>query len=255
MAGSSLSHSPCGNKESTFFLNPPADAVSTSFSCALKAREIFLQGTAEADDDYMNGLIFFGESTTAHLRAREVLPGGRQTTQVWADDSGTRMLSSQGLSTPIVYPETGEHLTISQACAKKRPRYLVLSFGINGITGFVANKQRYVDNYKRLIQTVQTASPETRIILQTVYPVRTCGGFSVDVDTLNSHIHTLNGWLPEIAEFSANVRVADTASVLRGSDGRLLAEFDAGDGLHLNQKAYQAVLHYLSTHAWQEGEI
>ncbi len=164
------------------------------------------------------------------------------------------MLSSQGLSTPILYPETGEHLTIFEACAKKRPPYLVLSFGINGISKFVEHKELYVNNYQKLIQTIQAASPDTKIILQTVYPVRAATGFSVDTDTLNRYITILNGWLFEIASQNKSVRIADTASVLRDTDGKLLAAYDSGDGLHLNRQAYEAILHYLGTHAWQESE-
>ena len=203
---------------------------------------------------YIDSLVFFGESTTAHLRSREVLSGGKKTNQVWCDDSGTRMLSAQGLSTPILYPETGELLTVSEACAKKRPRYLVLSFGINGITKFIERKESYLTNYQKLIQTVQKASPDTKIILQTVYPVRAANGFSVDTDTLNRYIMTLNSWLFEIAKQHENVKIADTASVLRDTDGKLIAGYDAGDGLHLNKQAYDAILHYLGTHAWQESE-
>lgn len=208
----------------------------------------------QSNQSYLDELVFFGESTTAHLRSREVLSNGKNTTQVWTDASGTRMLSSQGLSTPIVYPETGELLTVGEACAKKRPPYLVLSFGVNGIVGFVQNKERYVSNYHKLIKTVQNSSPDTKIILQTVYPVRQSSGFSVDTDTLNRYIETLNGWLPEIASQYEAVKIADTASVLRDTDGKLNAAYDAGDGLHLNKQAYEAILHYLGTHTWPESE-
>ena len=216
--------------------------------------EFLLSKTTPLDTAYLESLVFFGESTTAHLRSREVLSGGKKTDQVWADDSGTRMLSSQGLSTPILYPETGELLTVGEACAKKQPRYLVLSFGINGIVKFIERKDLYVTNYQKLIQTVRAASPDTKILLQTVYPVRSANGFSVDTDTLNRYIGVLNSWLFEIAANQENVRIADTASVLRDSDNRLLAAYDAGDGLHLNKKAYEAILYYLGTHAWQESE-
>jgi len=140
------------------------------------------------------------------------------------------------------------------ACTKKLPRYLVLSFGVNGIVGFIQNKDRFVNNYQKLIQTVHDASPDTKIILQTIYPVRASDAFSVDTETLNRYIETLNGWLPEIAAQNSTVKIADTASILRDTDGKLLADFDAGDGLHLNKQAYEAILHYLGTHAWPESE-
>ena len=141
----------CKKNESS--QDPNTLGVSVSF---FGDSDLFLSKNAsECDQDFLNELVFFGESTTAHLRAREVLADGKNTTQVWSDASGTRMLSSQGLSTPIIYPETQERMTVKEACAKKQPRYLVLSFGVNGIVGFMQNKERYVGNYKRLIQTVR----------------------------------------------------------------------------------------------------
>lgn len=200
--------------------------------------------------DYLDRLIFFGESTTTHLRARGVLRDGKNTRQVWADDSGTRMLSAQGIATPILYPDTGEYLTLFEACARKQPEFLVLSFGLNGILRFIGDKALYQNNYHRLIQTVHNASPNTKIILQTVYPVRSSDGFSVDVETLNSHIQTLNTWLPEIADAHTNVALLDTASVLRNEHNQLDEKYDAGDGIHLNADAYRAILRYLSEHEW-----
>ena len=116
---------------------------------------------------------------------------------------------------------------------------------------FINNKNSYVNNYGKLIGAIQAASPDTRIILQTVYPVSNADDFSVDVATLNAHIDTLNSWLPEIAAAHKNVRVADTASMLRNVDGQLGSAYDVGDGIHLNANAYLDVLAYLRTHAWQ----
>lgn len=211
---------------------------------------VMLAEGADAGLSYQDSLIFFGESTTTHLRARGVLTGGKDTLQVWSDASGTRMLSTQITSQPIVYPDTGESMRIAAACEAKKPAFVVLSFGLNGITGFIQNKQNYVNSYTKLIRAIQTASPDTRVILQTVYPVANAESFSVDVDTLNAYIMTLNEWLPEIAAANQNVRVADTASVLRNADGRLAKSYDSGDGIHLTEGAYRAVLSYLRTHAW-----
>ena len=213
--------------------------------------EVLLGETEDAETEYIDNMIFFGESTTAHLRARGVLSGGTETKQVWADASNTRMLSSRITSEPIVYPPTGESITVAEACKQEKPAYLVLSFGLNGIANFYQNKTQYVNNYGRLIAAIQAASPETKIILQTVYPVSNAEHFGVDVATLNGYIDTLNGWLPEIAAKYENVRIADTASVLRAADGTLLPSCDNGDGIHLTTQAYEAILNYLRTHAWQ----
>ncbi len=226
----------------------PAETEETPTDTTPK--EVLLEETPDAGMSYIDSMIFFGESTTSHLRARGVLSGGTETHQVWADASGTRMLSSRITSEPILYPPTGESLTVAAACEQAKPTYLVLSFGLNGITGFAADTGSYIRNYGKLIKAVQAASPNTKIILQTVYPVRAADDFSVDVDTLNEYIGQLNALLPEIAASYENVRVADTASVLADEEHRLLAAYDNGDGIHLNTAAYEEILNYLRHHAW-----
>lgn len=229
----------------------PTESDTDSAPTQVSPQLVTLTETPDAGMEYIDSMIFFGESTTAHLRARGVLSGGTSTRQVWADASGTRMLSSRTTSEPITYPETGEALTITEACERAKPEYLVLSFGLNGITGFVANKASYVNSYNKLINAIKQASPNTKIILQTVYPVCKADGFTVDTATLNAHIKTLNTWLPEIAAAHENVRVADTASALYDSEGKLATSFDNGDGIHLTKSAYEEILAYLRTHAWQ----
>jgi lysophospholipase L1-like esterase len=211
-----------------------------------------LPESADAGMEYINKMIFFGESTTTHLRARGVLSGGKETHQVWADSSGTKTLSSKMLSEKITYPPTDEDLTIAEAVSKEQPAYIVLSFGLNGIMNFVNNKDSYINNYNKLINLITEASPNTRIILQSVYPVSaSCDDFSSDGKTVCSYTEILNGYLREIAAAHDNVRYADTASVLKNPDGTLNPAYDEGDGVHLNTSAYEQILRYLRTHAWQ----
>ncbi len=233
---------------------PPTDPQTTTDGSqptdVPPAGDLYLGESQDAGMAYIDKMIFFGESTTSHLASRGVLSEGTDTKQVWTDASGTRMLSSRITSEPIKYPPTGESLTIGQACEREQPAYLVLSFGLNGLESFIADEASYTRNYGKLIAAVQAASPDTKIILQTVYPVRSQGNFNADVDTLNRHINRLNALLPGVAAGYANVRVADTASVLTNEEGCLDIAYDNGDGIHLTASAYEAVLDYLRKHAW-----
>ena len=209
---------------------------------------VLLPETADAGQSYIDQMIFLGESTTAHLRSRGVLSGGKQTKQVWMDDSGTMMLSLEILKKKIIYPETGESMTIEAAVAQSKPRYMVLSFGVNGLTGFHSNPKLYASSYAKLISAIKAASPETVIILQTVYPVNdNQTAFYQDAATLNSYIDALNEQLLTIASTNG-VYLVDTASVLKDEQGNLRQGYDT-DGLHLSAAAYEAVLQQLRTHA------
>ena len=217
------------------------------------SRDPVLAETPDAGMDYIDQMIFFGESTTTHLRSRGVLSGGTETTQVWADSSGTKTLSSKLLSETIIYPLTGEHLTLAEALKKEQPAYIVLSFGLNNISAFIGNKSLYVNNYNKLIRAIQEASPNTRILLQSVYPVSAnCDDFSVDGATVCAYTQTLNEWLREIAAQHSNVGYVHTADPLTNASGTLMEDYDTGDGVHLTAFAYQQVLRYLRTHAWPQ---
>ena len=204
--------------------------------------------SADRGQAYIDQMVFFGESTTAHLRSRGVLSGGKSTDQVWADASYTMMLSLEILHKRIIYPETGEEMTVEQAAALKKPRFVVLAFGVNGLSGFVNNPKLYEASYAKLISAIQAASPETVVLLQTVYPV---GRSYADAQQVNEKIAQLNEWLPEIAQKNGAYLV-DTASCLRDGEGMLRTEFAQADGLHLTAAAYREILAYMRTHAYPE---
>lgn len=79
----------------------PTESDTDSTPTQVSPQLVTMAETPDAGMEYIDSMIFFGESTTAHLRARGVLSGGTSTRQVWADASGTRMLSSRTTSEPI----------------------------------------------------------------------------------------------------------------------------------------------------------
>ncbi len=191
-------------------------------------------------------LLFLGESTTAHLRSRGVLSGGTSTTQVLANESGTLMLNSRLLSVRIIEPISRQSMTIQEAIAVRKPEILVLSFGLNGINGFSDRPERYTALYASLIGTVKQVSPQTVVVLQTVYPVSqnpVVWKYDRSPDTVNREIAKLNAMLPALAERTGAILI-DTATVLPDKNGFLRADYTT-DGIHLTRSGYLAVLDFL----------
>ena len=210
--------------------------------------------TEDRGQDYLDSFIFFGESTTYHLKSRGVLSGGTETTQVWAPDNGTVNLDATTTALKIRYPETGEYLTVAQAAARKQPRYMLLTFGLNGAPGNVKRGADYFKGcYRQLIEAILEASPTTRIILQSAFPVASnmdMSRYTVTLDELNEHIDTLNGWTRELAE-EMGLRYLNSAEILRDGQGRLKITYQNGDGHHLTKQAYLVLLEYIRTHGYQ----
>lgn len=200
---------------------------------------------------YQDSIIFVGDSTTAHLRSRGVLSDGTDTHQVWVPSDNTLLLDMNITKKKIVYPPTGEQMTIAEAAAKEQPTYMVLTIGLNGITSFVKDKNLYQNCYGKLIDEIKKSSPDTKIILQSIFPAAiNQDAFSVDAATLNGYIDTVNGYVLELAR-NKDLRYLDTASALKGEDGYLPDHYQNGDGIHLTAEGYRAILAYIRTHGYQ----
>ena len=247
--------------DNTLADDPTATTAATSGSTAdhtapdepetVETTPVTLAQTADMGQAYQDSIIFVGDSTTAHLRSRGVLTGGTQTRQVWVPSDNTLLLDFNITKKKIVYPATGIEMTIAEAAEKEKPAYMILTVGLNGITSFVNNKNLYQNCYGSLIDAIQKASPDTKIILQSVYPVAANQKtFSADAVTLNGYIDILNGYVKELAA-AKEVRYLDTNSALKGPDGLLPEAYQNGDGIHLTAEGYRVILDYIRTHGYQ----
>lgn len=208
--------------------------------------------TPDMGEEYVDSFIFFGESTTYHLKNRGVLKGGKDTCQVWSTRSGTLNLDTTVSSIQIVYPQTGEILSLGEALKRSTPERILLTFGLNGAVEKIKRGESYFRScYLSLINTIRENSPQTKIILQSCFPIASSmdmSNYSVDAVTLNGYIDRINGWTLTLAE-DEGLYFLNSATVMKGEDGFLRPEFDVGDGHHLSREAYLTMLRYLRTHA------
>ena len=201
--------------------------------------------TDDAGDDYIEKLTFLGDSTTYGLKAYKMLAGGKNTKQVWTSSSASLSLNKI-LEKKIVYPDTGKEMTIAEAAEKAKPEYLVITLGVEGVT--FLDEEGFKEQYTALVEAVKNASPDTKIILQSIFPVNS-ETFSNPDKLNNDLIDKANGWVLEIAE-NTGVHYLDTQSVLKSADGGLDKKYDnGGNGINLNDTGFGVVLDYIKRHA------
>ena len=232
----------------------PVGATEDETAEASPLPSTILQEGADMGQSYLDSFIFLGESTTYHLKSRGVLSEGSNTRQVWGPDSGTLNLDHTVTTLRIRYPDTGEYLTVGEAAARKKPKFMVLTFGLNGAVQNVRKGEEYYKScYRALIDTVLEASPETKVILQSCFPVAAnmdMAHYSCSSDELNGYIDVINGWVLELAE-EYGLRYLNTAEILKDEDGRLKQDYQSGDGYHLTREAYLLILQYVRTHGYR----
>ena len=200
--------------------------------------------TADAGQEYIDQIIYLGDSTTYGMKYYAVLSGGKETLQVWTPSSGTLTLSNQSFAA-IVYPDEGTEIPIREAVEKKKPAMMVITLGVNGVA--FMERDSFISEYTDLVTDIKEISPDTKIIIQSIFPVASNYEYLGSIN--NEKITTANTWLLEVAENTGS-RYLDTISVLMGSDGWLIDAYQNGDGLHLNKDGFRVVLNYQRTHGW-----
>ena len=215
--------------------------------------DALLKESEDLGDRYIDSFIFFGESTTYHLKSRGVLRDGVNTHQVWGPPNATVNLDLTTKDIKIIYPPTNEKMTIAQAVEREKPEYIVMTFGLNGaVQKFNKGAEYFKRSYLSLIESIRNSSPKTKIILQSAFPVAKnmdMTNYSIDVKTLNYYIDTINSWSLELAS-AEGLKYLNTSEILKDDTGSLYMEYQCGDGHHLTTEAYKKILTYIRTHGY-----
>lgn len=199
--------------------------------------------TADAGIAYQDKIIFVGDSLTAHLINRGVLTGGTDTKQVWRCENNMMNLNSEVTAAKIIYPGTGEKMTVAEAAARAKPEIMIITLGTDWGVSYLGETE-FKACYTALVKAIQKASPKTKIILQSIFPV-TAGCTSLD----NTKIDTANTWVKAVAAENGCYYL-DTQSILKDERNCLKENYcNSSDGIHMGKEAYVAILEYIRTHA------
>ncbi len=198
--------------------------------------DVILPLTEDKGWEYIDKIYFVGDSTTYHFHK-----GGVEKSHIFVPQSLTLMLTSD--INNIIVGNKG--LTIPEAIKDADCEIVIITIGVNGADNFTETK--YKTYYKKLIDAIQEESPDTKIILQSVFPV-TKDYSDAGHGITNVGIDRLNIWAKEIA-FEEGLRYLDTQSILKDENGAQIEHYGENDGVHMNADAYNAIIEYIKTHA------
>ncbi len=201
-----------------------------------------------ASQEYLDSITFLGDSLTYGLKIYGVLSGGKNTTQVWFPKSGTICLNEVP-DVKIYYPEDDEEITVREALKRKQPERLCISLGVNGISWLT--EVTFKNEYRKILDTVLEVSPDTEMILQSIYPVGI--NYKSVRDINNKKISQANVWIAQLAQ-EYGIAYLNTAEILLDTNGFIKEEFVGSDALHMGPEAYQLVLKYILSHPYYKGQ-
>ncbi len=202
-----------------------------------------LKSTDDAGVEYIDDIYFIGDSTTHGMKYYGVLSGGKETDKVWTPRSGT--LAMWNLLTEKVVMGDGNEETIPDAVEIVKPQMVVLTLGVNGVSS--CSKEQFTGYYKDLVKAIREKSPDTVIIMQSMYPV--CSDYQYVNSISMEKINNANAWIAELASENG-CYFLNTCSVLVDETGYLKPSYSNGDGIHISPEGFGVILDYMRTHAY-----
>ncbi len=201
-----------------------------------------LDETEDMGMEYVDKIIFIGDSTSYRMKMNGVLSDGKDTQQIWTGSNGTMTLSYQSF---IKIPYKGREVTLREAAAMEQPEYMIITLGLNGVA--FMDEEYFTAQYCDLVEGIMEASPDTAIMLQSVFPV---SATYPNLHQINRDVlEKCNSWILGIAE-KYGLRYLNTTSILVDETGYMKPEYDCGDGFHMNAEGLTEVVNYIRTHGY-----
>ncbi len=188
-----------------------------------------------AKEGYLNKCVFLGDSRTVAM----VNYG------FFNDDAA---LAQIGISHPSFGTNTfinnaGKEYTLKSYLQSHQAPVIYIALGVNGIND--PSEEHYKETFVKLIDDVAEMAPNSNIVLMAIGPVDDNGSYKKNVQ--NAWIDKYNEFLLDTAK-EKHIFYLDIAEVLKGANGQVKSEYDAGDGLHYSGSGCEAIYKYIVEH-------
>lgn len=191
--------------------------------------------TLQAEEDILDHVVFFGDSTTAHLAVRGGIPEER----VWSGAGNTVLFETVNRTKCVHLEDENLDLSLAEAVALKKPEILVITLGVSGGAGFLP-REKFVEIYREMLESVKAASPDTRIVVQSILPLSDKSVNHYQKLTRESVVEA-NCWISELC-MEMGIPYVDTHSKLVDETGYLRILYQNDEYMHLTRAAYAVVL-------------
>ena len=180
-------------------------------------------------------IIFFGDSTTAHLKVR----GGVPPRRVWSGENNTVLFSSVNETKCVYLADEKKSFTLREAVKLKKPRVLVITRGVSGGAGILPPEE-FKRIYTEMLLSVRESSPETLVIVQSVLPLSS-ESVNYYKKLTKQAVLDANSVISDICT-GLSVPYIDTYPLLADNDGYLKKQFSNDSYMHLTKEAYDVIL-------------
>lgn len=195
----------------------------------------------EASEEYMNKIIYAGDSIVLYYDINKLVPSKR----LWYRNS---LDPKTALTSTMFHLYKDTNQTMVELYKENQPELSILTLGTNSVA--YMEVEVFIENYKKLIQEIQKASPKTKLIVQSIPPV------DAKKDESNSPINNdkINKFNYHIVKMCQELKVKflNSAPAMKGKDGAAKEGYCIDyDGIHPSKEGHSALYEYTKKHAYE----
>ena len=206
------------------------------------ASAMALPGSQDMGLEYLFNLTFLCDESFSAVGSFGANFGSTASAQVWLPAGGS-FPAAGAAGTKIIYPNDGTEKSPADAAGVYQPSRLVIYLGGDGLGN--ADQASFIAGYGSLVQGIQAASPETRIICCSIGSVTAA---YAGVDGLTpERVAQANQWIQQVC-VDTGVYYADLGAILNDTSGALSAEYASVDGRSISSAGISKLMDYFRMH-------
>lgn len=203
---------------------------------------VTLEETEDGGEEYIDNIIFAGDSMALYYVINDEIPG----TQLWHQVSIT---PETALTSPIYINHIDTEKTFVENFELEKPDMVIMTLGTNSAAYMSA--EYFYEKYTELVQKIKKASPNTKLIIQSIPPVDASFDES-NTGINNDKINKLNYYIGKMCE-ELDVKFLNSAPAMKDSNGACMEGYcRSDDGIHPTAKGSAALIKFARTHMYKE---
>lgn len=203
---------------------------------------VTLKETEDGGDEYIDNIIFAGDSMALYYVINDTIPGA----QLWHQISIT---PETALTSPIYINHIDTKKTFVENFEIKKPEMVIMTLGTNSAA--YMSPEYFYEKYTELIKKIQKASPKTKLIIQSIPPVDSYWD-DENGSINNDKINKLNYYIGKMCE-ELDIKFLNSAPAMKDENGTCKKGYcREDDGIHPTEKGSKVLIEYARTHMYKD---
>lgn len=223
--------------------------VTTKNPLTMDVKEFSLDGlftdtilpSKKASDNYMEKIIYTGDSIVLYYDINKLVPSKR----LWYKN-GIDPKTARTDTVYHLYKDTNK--TLVEMYEENQPDVSIITLGSNSVA--YMDIDVFIENYKLLLQDIVKASPDTKLIVQSIPPVdkkKDLANSPLNNDKINKFNYHIAKMCQELG-----LKFLNSSEAMKDENGYAKEGYCIEkDGIHPSKLGHEAIYEYTKNHAFE----